>query len=163
MKFDWTKERVGVLTKLWAEGVSTANIAARLGTEQNAVIGKAHRLKLPAHNNSCGRVNRYGKAARVRQTTPQKSGPALARKRIVSRGTHFAEGNQPSPVLPTMPDGSDTPAAQRCTLLQLSNDVCKWPFGEPQSPDFFFCGGGVVVGKPYCAEHCRVAYRGYWN
>ncbi len=67
------------------------------------------------------------------------------------------------PTLPPMPNGSNIPRAQRRTLLQLTNGICKWPFGEPQSPDFFFCGGDAIEGKPYCVGHCQVAYRGYWN
>ena len=43
----WTDERVELLKKLWAEGLSASQIAARLGgVTRNAVIGKAHRLGL---------------------------------------------------------------------------------------------------------------------
>ena len=36
---------------------------------------------------------------------------------------------------------------------------CKWPIGHPGDEDFYFCGKEVVPGKPYCNEHCLVAYR----
>jgi GcrA cell cycle regulator len=42
----WTEERVAELGKLWAEGLSTAEIGRRLGLTKNAVVGKAHRLAL---------------------------------------------------------------------------------------------------------------------
>ena len=43
----WTQERVEMLTRLWAEGLSARMIAGRLGgVTRNAVIGKAHRLSL---------------------------------------------------------------------------------------------------------------------
>jgi GcrA cell cycle regulator len=42
----WTDERVAQLGKLWAEGLSTAEIGRRLGITKNAVVGKAHRLQL---------------------------------------------------------------------------------------------------------------------
>jgi len=46
-KMQWTPERVEVLTRLWAEGLSARQIAAKLGgVTRNAVIGKAHRLNL---------------------------------------------------------------------------------------------------------------------
>lgn len=35
---------------------------------------------------------------------------------------------------------------------------CQWPIGEPRRVGFRFCCERVVVGRPYCAEHCRVAY-----
>ena len=43
----WTDERVEILTKLWAEGLSASRIAGQLGgVTRNAVIGKVHRLGL---------------------------------------------------------------------------------------------------------------------
>ena len=36
---------------------------------------------------------------------------------------------------------------------------CKWPIGHPGDNDFYFCGKPVVPGKPYCGEHCLIAYR----
>ena len=43
----WTEERVELLKKLWAEGLSASQIAGRLGgVTRNAVIGKVHRLGL---------------------------------------------------------------------------------------------------------------------
>jgi len=45
---DWPAERIVALRALWAEGLSTAEIGTRLGVSKNTVIGKAHRLHLPA-------------------------------------------------------------------------------------------------------------------
>lgn len=44
----WTDEKVNLLKKLWVEGKTAAEIAKALGggLTRNAVIGKAHRLKL---------------------------------------------------------------------------------------------------------------------
>ncbi len=43
----WTDDRVELLKKLWAEGLSASQIANRLGgVTRNAVIGKVHRLGL---------------------------------------------------------------------------------------------------------------------
>ena len=36
---------------------------------------------------------------------------------------------------------------------------CKWPIGHPGDNDFYFCGKPVIPGKPYCGEHCLIAYR----
>ena len=35
---------------------------------------------------------------------------------------------------------------------------CQWPIGDPHEKDFRFCEASTVVGKPYCQEHCDVAY-----
>src|SRR5476651_615251 len=45
---EWNDEIIGQLRALWAEGHSTAEIGRRLGVTKNAIVGKAHRLDLPA-------------------------------------------------------------------------------------------------------------------
>lgn len=35
---------------------------------------------------------------------------------------------------------------------------CQWPIGDPQERDFHFCEGVITIGKPYCKDHCEVAY-----
>ncbi len=47
------------------------------------------------------------------------------------------------------------------TLAEMSSQSCRWPSGDPQHADFRFCGHKVQEGKPYCVEHCGVAYVGY--
>ena len=42
----WTAERIEQLTRLWEEGVTTAEIGRRIGVTKNAVIGKVHRIGL---------------------------------------------------------------------------------------------------------------------
>ena len=42
----WTEDLIDTLGKLWAEGLSTAEIGRRLGVSKNSVVGKAHRLSL---------------------------------------------------------------------------------------------------------------------
>ena len=42
----WTQERIDELTRLWEEGVTTAEIGRRIGVTKNAVIGKVHRIGL---------------------------------------------------------------------------------------------------------------------
>ena len=44
----WTPERIAEVTRLWSEGLTTAEIGKLIGITKNAVVGKAHRLGLPA-------------------------------------------------------------------------------------------------------------------
>ncbi len=44
----WTEAQIADLKRLWTAGHSTSRIGTVLGVSKNAVIGKAHRLKLPA-------------------------------------------------------------------------------------------------------------------
>lgn len=42
----WHQSAITSLTALWATGASATQIGKRMGITRNAVIGKAHRLKL---------------------------------------------------------------------------------------------------------------------
>src|SRR5437763_16438802 len=51
----WTDERVELLKKLWADGLSASQIAGELGgVTRNAVIGKVHRLNLSGRAKPAG-------------------------------------------------------------------------------------------------------------
>ncbi|MBT6203466.1 MAG: GcrA family cell cycle regulator [Alphaproteobacteria bacterium] len=43
-------------------------------------------------------------------------------------------------------------------VIKLGPQMCRWPFGDPGDHDFHFCGKTATVGKPYCDDHCAVAY-----
>ena len=35
---------------------------------------------------------------------------------------------------------------------------CEWPLGHPEERGFHFCDNERFADKPYCLEHCAVAY-----
>ena len=37
--------------------------------------------------------------------------------------------------------------------------MCRWPMGDPTTPEFRFCGGKAITGLPYCPHHSRIAYQ----
>ena len=37
--------------------------------------------------------------------------------------------------------------------------TCQWPFGDPQTPEFHFCGEKAHEGFSYCLKHWKIAYR----
>ncbi len=45
------------------------------------------------------------------------------------------------------------------SLLVPNMSGCKWPIGHPGDADFYFCGKPTILNKPYCGEHCLIAYR----
>jgi GcrA cell cycle regulator len=49
--------------------------------------------------------------------------------------------------------------ARRLTLMELTERTCKWPVGDPATPNFWFCGLPVQQGKPYCEAHVGVAFQ----
>lgn len=154
----WTDERVELLRKLWSEGLSASQIAAEIGgITRNAVIGKVHRLGLSGRAKSTSST-----LPRVRKA---RSGTQIARSARPSVRGNTALAVRLAPVyeLEAEPEPelieNVIPIGQRCSLLELGDDKCRWPIGDPGRPDFFFCGGRAVATLPYCAYHCRIAYQ----
>jgi GcrA cell cycle regulator len=48
---------------------------------------------------------------------------------------------------------------QRVTIMELREGMCRWPIGDPTSPEFRFCGARSDIGSPYCDHHARIAYQ----
>ncbi len=73
-------------------------------------------------------------------------------------------GDQQPPIPPApprrlVPAKPSPEIADKTSLLDLSDKVCRWPMGHPGEPDFHFCGTPVNPGFPYCVEHCGRAYQ----
>ena len=150
----WTDDRVEQLKKLWEAGLSASQIAAELGNiTRNAVIGKVHRLGLSGRAKSPS-----SSVPRQRKVRPAQQ--MMRINRPVSRGNTalaqaFEVEAEPDPIA----YDNVVPMSQRLNLLQLNENTCHWPVGDPSSPDFFFCGGKALDSLPYCAHHSRVAYQ----
>lgn len=73
-------------------------------------------------------------------------------------------GDQQAPIPPApprrlVPAKPSPEMADKTSLLDLSDKICRWPMGHPGEPDFHFCGADVNPGFPYCVEHCGRAYQ----
>lgn len=161
---NWTDERVELLKKLWAEGLSASQIAAQLGgVSRNAVIGKVHRLKLSGRGRTTAAPARQKKAS----STPAASKPvraaAPARSAAPTIGaTALQVQFDAEPVARQQLRSSDNvvvPISRRLDLTQLTERTCKWPNGDPLSEDFHFCGNEAGESGPYCAYHARLAFQ----
>ena len=53
---------------------------------------------------------------------------------------------------------SDLPLRLALRKINWSRSKCVWPSGDPKTTDFSFCGKPIEPGKPYCHEHCVLAY-----
>jgi len=73
-------------------------------------------------------------------------------------------GEQQAPIPPApprrlVPAKPSPEIADKTSLLELNDRICKWPMGHPGEPDFHFCGQQSNPGYPYCVQHCGVAYQ----
>jgi len=140
----WTPDRIDLLTRLWSSGMPTAQIGKELGITKNAVVGKAHRMKLKARPSPIKR----GASPQVRRIAvasipkPAVQAPAIAR---------------PAPHRMAAP----TPAPRPARAVARANGKgpnCLWPIGDPGDQACDSCGRPAVPAKPYCDEHCARAY-----
>jgi GcrA cell cycle regulator len=149
----WTDERVETLKRLWTEGLSASQIAAELGSvTRNAVIGKVHRLGLSGRAKSPSSSAPRPRKARAHSLL-RVSRPTVRGNTALAHAFEYDIEPEPEVLDNVIPIG------QRRTLLELNEDTCRWPIGDPGSSDFFFCGGQATTSLPYCSYHCRVAYQ----
>lgn len=143
----WTDERVELLKTLWAEGLSAAQIANKMGgVTRNAVIGKVHRL---------------GLSGRATPAKPQRGCSPSLEKRERAPTAVRAEPKDLKPIIPEpefsapiVMDGGDM-----ATVATIKNNMCKWPIGDPAKDDFHFCGQNTSAGKSYCTYHAKLAFQ----
>ena len=96
-----------------------------------------------------------------RQLTPQE-----LQYRSIGPGGFIRQGpgEQQAPIPPApprrlVPAKPSPEVADKTSLLDLNDRICKWPLGHPGEPDFHFCGEPANPGFPYCVQHCGVAYQ----
>ena len=156
----WTDDRVELLKKLWAEGLSASQIANRLGgVTRNAVIGKVHRLGLSGRTTTS-----RAKAPRTRRR-PAHTQNRNARPQMRTQGStalkpaYDADADEeyqlaPAPIMELV-----IPLNERASILTLDETKCRWPIGDPGDEDFHFCGRHSESGVPYCEHHSSIAYQ----
>lgn len=182
----WTDERVDLLSRLWMEGRSASQIAGLMGggLTRNAVIGKVHRLGLTgrvkasaapppttdAAADTMEAVETMTSVASVRRAAPRASvgvsspAPAPVSVSAVARtigATALSLDSAPAEALKTVAVLAENvvPLSLKVTIVELRENMCKWPIGDPSSMEFRYCGSPARAATPYCAHHGQVAYQ----
>ena len=159
----WTEQKIQTLK---GNGYSASEIAKILGgLSRNAVIGKAHRLKLSARAGVAGAAPREAKAR-----VPLAAGSVMPITKVAQKRTML----RPLPVVakPSMVPAHKAPMVKETfsvfdravrsegiCVTKATERHCRWPVGDPRSPEFRFCGCTIHDGLPYCIDHARIAYQ----
>ncbi|MDP9128510.1 MAG: GcrA family cell cycle regulator [Pseudomonadota bacterium] len=156
----WTEQKIQMLKDMWGNGYSASEIAKRLGgMTRNAVIGKAHRLKLSSRPSPIRRDEDGALSVPGGSVMPTMKS---TRKRVMLRPL-------PPVPMPSTAKGTVTrdfrstieppKRVEGIAVTKAGDRHCRWPVGDPRSPDFRFCGCTAHEGLPYCVDHARVAYQ----
>ena len=137
----WNENNVARLKELWDQGLATAQIGKLLGFTKNAVVGNAHRIGLERRPSPIRR-------------TAVKPDRKKARSPIVPT-LKFEASKEETKELPKQQ--SFKPAVKNL-FTKILKRGCEWPEGHPDESDFKFCGKERFEDKPYCINHCAVAY-----
>ena len=137
----WNDTNVARLKELWDQGLPTAQIGKLLGFTKNAVVGKAHRIAL----------ERRPSPIRRSAVKPDRK---KARSPIVPTLKFETLKEEPREILKQQ---NFQPAVKTLFTNQTKRG-CEWPEGHPDESDFKFCGKDRFEDKPYCIDHCAVAY-----
>ena len=146
----WTKEKEAKLKKLWEEGLPAAVIGRRLGVSKNAVVGKAHQMKLESRPHPIVRVKKLRQPLSAK-TRGRTSPRILQELRSKSPAKKTKEKKRPS----------NSKMATRAPNRegQAPKGKCLWPFGDPRSDAYRICDEDKLLGsKPYCEVHDRKAH-----
>ena len=137
----WTPEREAKLKELWKKGYSGSEIAKMIGdATRNAIIGKAHRLKLEARSVSTKTTTKV---------SSEKDNPNEIKVTKFSRKAKFKA------LLLDKNFEAENPTA----IEDLNNDQCRWPLGEKMEPANLFCGRKSIEKFPYCKLHLLYAFQ----
>ena len=105
-------------------------------------------------------------AAPSQPSPPRRLTPQEMQYRSIGPGGFVRQGpgDQQAPIPPApprrlVPAKPSPEVADKTSLLELNDRICKWPIGHPGEPDFHFCGEPSNPGFPYCVAHCGVAYQ----
>ena len=145
----WNDDNVARLRELWDQGLPTAQIGKLLGFTKNAVVGKAHRIGLERRPSPIRRT--AVKPDRKKARSPVM--PKLNFEQLDEQtGDNFKEN--------TISIYEKRSSGHQGTnlLSPIGKRGCEWPEGHPDEAEFHFCGKERFEDKPYCLDHCSIAY-----
>lgn len=182
----WTLEEIELLRKLAAKNLSSSEILRFFpGRTRNAILGKIFRIgvrldnRTPSFWRTGDNLNKLEKLANspLGYSTEEVAEEFGITMRMVREGLTIMRGQgirirRPAPVrkdrpatakargafLPAEAGRQPTPdLTHAVSILGLHATSCRWPVAD-HGAAMLYCGRASLRERPYCREHCRVAY-----
>ena len=145
---DWPLSMILRLHEMWPTGRSASSMGRDLGVSKSAVLGKAHRLGLPARLSPIiqrdGLVPKPRKPSRAPRVTLEPMAAAIP---VQDEPLAAMPGRNDACCFPLWPDALPPPRDQ-------SHALCCQPVWEHQADD------GRPVRSVYCLKHHQLCYAG---
>jgi hypothetical protein len=130
VSYVWTVEDTADLIKRWHENESIRSISKAFGCSHNVIVRHAARLDLP-HREIELHPSSTGICEKYRKTRPEARAAFLAS--LIDTGF---------------------PTYSREKVVSLN---CSWIVSDEKPAQY--CNAQARRGKPYCEDHCAVAFR----
>ncbi len=128
---NWTEERIELLKKLWAEGHSASQIGKMLGVSKNAVVGKAHRMKLAARPSP---IKRSAKSDGTKKDAPAKKAAPKAAKPAAPAAPKPAPKPAPAPAA-AKPVAAPVPPKPKAPVAPAARVAAPRPAAQPTAAE----------------------------
>lgn len=152
----WTDERIEELRRLWAEGLSAAEIALRMRIKtRSAVIGKLHRLGLTATEATLA-ARRVTKAQRKAPKKFKATAKPTVHPFNKSDGARFA----PMRRAPSILNAVAVDLSHVRPFVDREPGQCSWVCSDDDAPVMMACcapTGGSRIS--YCPAHALIGTR----
>ena len=146
----WTREASLRLVELYHEGRSAAVIAVLLCREgfinvsRNAIIGRCHRLQLPARPKKPITRRRVRNTAQETEKRRERRRREQEREQLMDRDTrNKLRCEDVTPLL--------------ISIHELTSNTCRYPYGD--HPPFRYCGL-PIAHRSYCLVHAAKCFGG---
>ena len=140
------------LLKLWEEGLTGKEIADKLGTTRNAVMGKLHRLReqrVITYKNIATRTAAVRHSVRVKERAKVK--PVEVAEPVKEKPLMEAVEE----LLPLIMEELKHQYAERkpAKFMDLGPSSCRYIVSGVLAKEFMFCNEVKKLGSAYCEEH----------
>jgi GcrA cell cycle regulator len=136
----WTPAEIETITQMWLAGKSASVIGYELHKTRSAIIGKIHRLGVQRTEDVEKKVRGVPRKRKQPKLKPIKIDPKLIAD---AKWVHE----------------DDATRSTRCSIYELTHEMCRFPIGDPAEESFAFCGAARIGTLSYCGFHANRCYR----